>query len=386
MEQKNSIQQCLHLQRLINLHFKATKWCLHWAREFELGKETYSYFFGAQDLLDMQINTIKDIPWGRGTIGESIACYDQDKNRSAVLTDSTLIPKVGDCPFEPITENSIVRSIQFSKNPNDIPWWPIRDAIEEAYYRIEPLIRTNGISWDGLPFYKQLWDGNDLLDHFIAQEVTFAEGLDNLEIQRRQYIENIETAMREIQRKSNATDNINHPEHSWPFPLNDEPWENLSITFIAINDSDLKIEFKSKKRPPTKFSPEEIGLIGKRGGKTLLDLLLSHLDYPGKEKTRFTIQSMNTTNQQSFRATCSKISKFLKNMTGKEETPFQIIDNSRSERQLRCNLEYMLPDNIPWRDAYHSTHSPKRSVNDTSTLSTGINPKDEIIDRLDREN
>jgi len=45
------------------------------------------------------------------------------------------------------------------------------------------------------------------------------------------------------------------------FPLHDEPWENLTITFILINDNETKVEYKLKNGRCKVLSKEESGLI-----------------------------------------------------------------------------------------------------------------------------
>lgn len=160
----------------------------------------------------------------------------------------------------------------------------------------------------------------------------------------------------ELKTQNDLKQKNNHPEDKSTneplFPMRDELWENLTITFIVKNDENIVLEFQSKKLLPQKFSLEDVGLKGKRGWNQKFLFLIQHID-EGREKKRFTVKDEFVKDRESLRKMCGEISTILRKITGKTGTPFGIVNQSTGDRILKCNLKLQTPNNISYNDFLH---------------------------------
>lgn len=131
------------------------------------------------------------------------------------------------------------------------------------------------------------------------------------------------------------------------FPMNNELWENLTVTLLPESED---IEFKSKKNHK-KISWEDANLKGKKGPLQELEFLISHI---GKKYTFESVASVvsgENYGKRSFHSYLGKIRAWFREITGKNDDPFKKV--GIDEYELLCNVRLSGVDNLSetYRDA-----------------------------------
>ncbi|MFH1743445.1 MAG: hypothetical protein ABIH23_30950, partial [bacterium] len=240
---ENIPARCRQLQKIINLYFKAMEWIIQGCLTDE--EEPNPFVLGPEQLAALEIKQIKDIPDDWKECAEHICCKG-DFGRIYVLsaTSEKTSFDVDDLPpvsassdvditfvlpeelgewnereaenksedwkppkWSPVEEpdkkrngfippkTDSVRSVHFG-DPKHFPWLSITDAMEVVLSSVEPRLKEVGINWDNLPIYKTFKDGIGLLDYIEKQQLEPNDVLDDLEQQRKQYIDHLNKAWR----------------------------------------------------------------------------------------------------------------------------------------------------------------------------------------------
>jgi hypothetical protein len=184
-----------------------------------------------------------------------------------------------------------------------------------------------------------------------------------------------------------------------PYPLRDADWPNLSITFRAPSEQDIKITLQLKGQPGKTFTPKEIGLGYIRDGKERLNqcglVLMNYakertkndkrrldlgMERTKDDRTQLTKEIAMQQKPANMRSIVGKIRKALQNITGLKTDPFEKKKDGDEGWQPQFRLHYIDSAYTPADDASHPRHRGGEPI-DAYNLSK--DPRDEIFNRLD---